>query len=54
MAAEGTFRPLIDSVMSFEQLPEAHARADTGRKRGSVVVKFDDTAGHGAVTTPVS
>lgn len=35
---EGRFRPLIDSVLPFNDLPCAHARADTGRKRGSVVV----------------
>lgn len=38
MAAEGRFRPLIDSVRPFAELPAAHARADSGRKRGSAVV----------------
>lgn len=38
MAAAGSFTPLIDRVLPFAALPEAHARADSGRKRGSVVV----------------
>jgi NADPH:quinone reductase-like Zn-dependent oxidoreductase len=39
LAAAGRFRPLIDRVLPFTALPEAHARADSGRKRGSVVVR---------------
>jgi NADPH:quinone reductase-like Zn-dependent oxidoreductase len=38
LAAIGRFRPLIDRVLPFAALPEAHARADSGRKQGSVVV----------------
>jgi NADPH:quinone reductase-like Zn-dependent oxidoreductase len=38
LAQRGIFRPPIDAIFPFEALPEAHARADTGRKRGSVVV----------------
>jgi NADPH:quinone reductase-like Zn-dependent oxidoreductase len=38
LAQQGAIRPVIDSTYSFSQLPQAHARADTGRKRGSVVV----------------
>jgi NADPH:quinone reductase-like Zn-dependent oxidoreductase len=38
LAEAGVLRPVIDSVHGFAQLPEAHARVDTGRKRGSVVV----------------
>jgi NADPH:quinone reductase-like Zn-dependent oxidoreductase len=38
LAAAGRFRPLIDRVLPFAALPEAHARADSGRKQGSVVV----------------
>ncbi len=34
----GAFKPLIDQVFSFEDMPNAHGRADSGRKRGSVVV----------------
>jgi len=38
LADRGIFRPPIDAVFPFEALPAAHARADTGRKRGSAVV----------------
>jgi NADPH:quinone reductase-like Zn-dependent oxidoreductase len=38
LAAQGAFRPPIDGVYPFADLPAAHARADTGRKRGSLVV----------------
>lgn len=44
LAAQSRFRPVIDQVMPFEALPDAHARADSGRKRGSVVVTMP-TAG---------
>lgn len=36
----GSFRPLIDQVIPFERIAEAHARVDSGRKRGSVVVSL--------------
>ncbi len=39
LAQEGALRPVIDSTYSFAHLPDAHARADSGRKRGSVVVR---------------
>lgn len=39
LAHRGVLRPPIDAVFPFESLPEAHARADTGRKRGSLVVR---------------
>ncbi|GAB4383547.1 NAD(P)-dependent alcohol dehydrogenase [Albidovulum sp.] len=38
LAARGVYKPLIDSTFPFERIVEAHARVDTGRKRGSVVV----------------
>jgi NADPH:quinone reductase-like Zn-dependent oxidoreductase len=38
LAERGAFRPPIDAVFPFDALPAAHARADTGRKRGSLVV----------------
>lgn len=41
LAARGLFRPPIDAVFPFDALPAAHARADTGRKRGSLVVLVD-------------
>lgn len=34
----GDFRPVIDSRFPFDQIAGAHARVDTGRKAGSVVV----------------
>ena len=39
LAALGQFRPHIDKVYAFTDMPAAHAHADTGRKRGSVVVQ---------------
>jgi NADPH:quinone reductase-like Zn-dependent oxidoreductase len=39
IAAEGAFTPVIDQVYPFEQIVEAHRRVETGRKRGSVVVR---------------
>ena len=40
MAEAGRFRPLVDSVHAFAEMPAAHARTDGGRKRGSVVVSL--------------
>ena len=40
LAETGVLRPVIDSVHDFARMREAHARVDTGRKRGSVVVAF--------------
>lgn len=39
LAATGAFAPLIDSVHPFCEMRKAHARTDTGRKRGAVVVR---------------
>ncbi|WP_179952994.1 NAD(P)-dependent alcohol dehydrogenase [Devosia marina] len=39
LAALGQYRPHIDKVYAFTNMPAAHAHADTGRKRGSVVVQ---------------
>lgn len=38
MAEAGRLRPVIDSCHGFDRMAAAHARVDTGRKRGSVVV----------------
>ena len=38
LAENGTLKPVIDRTYSFQQIPEAHAYVETGRKRGSVVV----------------
>lgn len=40
MAVNGRFTPLIDSRFTFDDIVAAHARVETGRKRGSVVVIF--------------
>ncbi len=41
MASAGAFTPLIDQVLPFAQIVEAHRRVETGRKRGSVVVTLE-------------
>ena len=38
LAASGTLKPVIDRTYRFDQMVQAHAHVDTGRKRGSVVV----------------
>lgn len=38
LAATGALRAVIDQTFAFESLPAAHARVDSGHKRGSVVV----------------
>jgi NADPH:quinone reductase-like Zn-dependent oxidoreductase len=42
LAETGAYTPLIDSVYAFAEMREAHIRTDTGRKRGSVVVRIAD------------
>lgn len=39
LAARGILTPTIDRTFAFEQIAEAHRFVDTGRKRGSVVVR---------------
>lgn len=38
LAESGAFKPVIDSTFTFANLPQAHTRVESGRKRGSVVV----------------
>ena len=38
LAASGVFKPVIDQVFDFADLPAAHDRVDSGHKRGSAVV----------------
>jgi NADPH:quinone reductase-like Zn-dependent oxidoreductase len=38
LVENGDFRPVIDRVYPFDQMVDAHAYVDTGRKKGSVVV----------------
>lgn len=42
LLGEGKIKPVIDRRYALEQIAEAHRYADTGRKRGSVVI----TVGH--------
>jgi len=39
---EGAFTPVIDSRFALDDIQAAHARVDTGRKVGSVVLTFDE------------
>ena len=38
LAEAGQFRPAIDQCYPLERIAEAHARVDSGRKKGSVVI----------------
>jgi NADPH:quinone reductase-like Zn-dependent oxidoreductase len=38
LAETGAYRPLIDGTFPFHRIAEAHARVDTRRKRGNVIV----------------
>jgi len=40
LAAEGRYRPWVDRVFPFEQIPQAHAFTEAGGKRGSVGVRL--------------
>lgn len=41
LAEEGTLKPVIDTVLQFDQIVEAHRRVDSGHKTGSVVLTFE-------------
>lgn len=43
LAERGELKPVIDSVLPFAQIVEAHRRVDSGHKVGSVVLRFDAT-----------
>lgn len=38
----GQFSPVIDRCYSLDQIQQAHAYVDTGRKKGNVVISLDD------------
>lgn len=38
LAAQGQYRPTIDSTFPLAEIQQAHARVESGRKRGNVVV----------------
>ena len=40
LAEQGVLKPVIDSVLPFAQIVEAHRRVDGGHKIGSVVLAF--------------
>ena len=40
LVEQGALKPVIDEVFPFERMREAHARVDSGHKRGSVVVRI--------------
>jgi NADPH:quinone reductase-like Zn-dependent oxidoreductase len=44
LAEQGVLKPVIDSVLSFAQIVEAHRRVDGGHKVGSVVLRFEQDA----------
>jgi NADPH:quinone reductase-like Zn-dependent oxidoreductase len=44
LAEGGELRPVIDSVLPFDQIVDAHRRVDTGHKVGSLVLTFDGEA----------
>lgn len=41
LAEQGHFKPVIDCTYPLQQIQDAHARVDSGRKRGSVVVLME-------------
>ena len=44
LAREGAYRSVIDAALPMARIAEAHARVDTGRKRGSVVLTLEAAA----------
>ncbi|MFE6964209.1 NAD(P)-dependent alcohol dehydrogenase [Agromyces sp. NPDC057679] len=42
LAEAGVLRPVIDRVVGFDEIVEAHRRVDGGRKRGSVVLRVSE------------
>jgi D-arabinose 1-dehydrogenase-like Zn-dependent alcohol dehydrogenase len=41
LAAKGPLRPLIGATFPLARIAEAYALADTGHKRGNIVITFD-------------
>lgn len=44
LAESGELKPVIDRVLPFEEIVEAHRRVDTGHKVGSLVLTFAQNA----------
>jgi NADPH:quinone reductase-like Zn-dependent oxidoreductase len=40
LAEQGELRPVIDTVLPFEQIVDAYRRVDSGHKVGSIVLTF--------------
>ena len=45
LAETGAYTLLIDNIDSFDDMRKAHIRADSGRKRGAVVVRVANGRG---------
>jgi NADPH:quinone reductase-like Zn-dependent oxidoreductase len=41
LAVQGVLKPVIDSVLPFEEIVQAHRRVDSGHKTGSLVLTFE-------------
>jgi NADPH:quinone reductase-like Zn-dependent oxidoreductase len=41
LAEQGVLKPVVDSVLPFSQVADAHRRVDSGHKVGSLVVRLD-------------
>ena len=44
LVRKGVYRAVIDGTMPLAHIAEAHARVDTGHKRGTVVITIEDAA----------
>ena len=44
LARADALRPVIDRCYAFAQMAEAHAYVETGRKKGSIVVRVEHEA----------
>lgn len=54
MAEAGTLRPLIDRVVDFDTMVEAHRYVETGEKIGNVVVRVVPEEGDGRDGAPTA
>ena len=43
LAETGAFRPHIEKAYAFDRIVDAHRHVDSGRKKGSVVVRMAET-----------
>jgi NADPH:quinone reductase-like Zn-dependent oxidoreductase len=40
LVEQGGYRPVVDRVLTLDQIVEAHRYVDTGRKKGNLVIRF--------------